>query len=142
MNPEATRTRARAVVEALSETRYRDSFDALAEDVETVFVGQLSPIGGTYTGKAARKELGKRLLADLAEIRLGIEDIIAEPDKAVVLARGTGRSRRLGMPYNNTYAIVLQFRDGLVVRWTEYLDTELVAVTLAAEAIARAQAEA
>lgn len=139
MDREETRACARAVVQALSETRYGDFFAALAEDVETVFIGALSPVSGTYTGKAARKELGKRVLADIPEIRLEIEDIIAERDKAVVLARGMGRSRRLAMPYNNTYAIVLYFRDGLVTRWVEYLDTQLVAATMTAEAIARAE---
>ena len=142
MNRDETRARARAIVEALGEARYGDFFDGLAEDVETVFIGQQSPFCGTYVGKAARKQLGKQVLAAFAEIRLQIDDVIAEPDKAVVLARGSGRSRRLGMPYNNTYALVLYFRDGLVARWIEYLDTQLVALAVAVEAIAEAAEEA
>lgn len=139
MNCEETRARAREVVEALGEGRYEAFFDALADDVETVFIGDLSPVSGTYVGKAARKELGKRVLADIPDISLIVDDVIAEADKAVVLARGQGRSRRLNMPYNNTYALVLTFEGGLVKRWVEYLDTQLVDVTMAAEAVARAQ---
>lgn len=139
MDAVQTRARAREVVEALSEGRYREFFDAMADDVETTFIGRHCPISGTYAGKAARKELGKKLLDDIAEIRLEIDDVIAEEDKAVVLARGFGCSRRLRMPYNNTYALVLQFEDGLVKRWIEYLDTQLVTTMLDAEAIAREQ---
>lgn len=57
---------------------------------------------------------------------IGIDDIIAEGDSAVVIAhcKGVGPT---GVPYEQkSYAFLLRMRDGKVASVTEYLDTVAV----------------
>ena len=52
------------------------------------------------------------------------EEIIAEGDRVVVLARGEVKTVR-GEDYNNSYCFVLRMRGGRIVEVREYCDTAL-----------------
>jgi hypothetical protein len=55
--------------------------------------------------------------------------IVADGDIVVVEARGENVTRE-GMPYENGYCYVFEFRRGDVVALTEYMDTDLVNAVL------------
>ena len=48
----------------------------------------------------------------------------AEGDRVAVEAESRG-VHASGLPYNNYYHFLFRFRDGELVRLTEYMDTEL-----------------
>jgi uncharacterized protein len=52
------------------------------------------------------------------------EEIIADGDRVVVLARGEVKTVR-GEDYNNDYCFVIRMRDGQIVEVREYCDTAL-----------------
>ena len=98
-----------------------------SEDFAWTITGTTA-VSGTYTGAAAIEGL----LAQIAEVidfeqevRLQIEELIAEGDK--VVARVAGKTTaKSGKPYNNTYCHVFTVRDGKIQADLEYLDTALV----------------
>lgn len=100
--------------------------DAMAEDFTWSVEGS-SPWSRRYEGKAAvRDELIRPLFANFATpYRNFADEIIAEGDRVVVLARGEVKTVR-GDDYNNSYCFVIRMRDGKMVELREYLDTALV----------------
>jgi ketosteroid isomerase-like protein len=58
-------------------------------------------------------------------IRSEVEAVIADGDRAVVLSRGSARTKT-GKDYNNTYAQVFTVRGGKIVAVREYMDTALI----------------
>ena len=70
------------------------------------------------------------LFANFAtEYRNYAEEIIAERDRVVVLARGEVKTVR-GEDYNNEYCFVFRLREGKVFEVREYCDTALAEARL------------
>lgn len=58
-------------------------------------------------------------------IRSDVEAVVADGERAVVLSRGSARTKA-GNDYNNSYAQVFTVRDGKIVAVREYMDTALI----------------
>ena len=104
--------------------------DAMADDLTWIIEGQ-SRMSGRFEGKdAVQNKLVPALFANFAtEYRNHPEEIIAEGDRVVVLARGEVKTVR-GEDYNNSYCFVLRMRDGRIAEIREYCDTALAEARL------------
>lgn len=104
--------------------------DAMADEIIWIIMGQ-SRVSGRYEGKTAiQKDLVPALFANFAtEYRNYAEEIIAESDRVVVLARGEVKTVR-GEDYNNDYCFVFRMREGKVLEVREYCDTALAEARL------------
>jgi len=109
--------------------------DAMADDFTWSVEGS-SPWSRRYEGKAAvQDELIRPLFANFATpYRNFADEIIAEGDRVVVLARGEVKTVR-GDAYNNSYCFVIQMHGGKMVELREYLDTALVDRVLGAPGV-------
>ena len=99
----------------------------MSDDVEFVVTGQ-TPLSGTWRGlrtvleeflPAAAPLMGRAPGHGLFPL-----EFIAEGRKVAVLARGRG-SNVLGVPYNNTYFLWFEVRDGKITRYIEDFDSSL-----------------
>jgi ketosteroid isomerase-like protein len=80
---------------------------------------------GVYRGKQAIIDDLFRPLNRVLATRATIPTrIIDGGDFVVVQARGKNTTRD-GQPYENDYCFVIRFRDGKMVEYEEYMDTEL-----------------
>jgi ketosteroid isomerase-like protein len=106
---------------------------AMADDVTWTIMGQ-SRVSGRYEGKAAlQNDLVPKLFANFAtDYRNYAEEIVADGDRVVVLARGEVKTVR-GEDYNNDYCFVFGMRDGQIVEVREYCDTSLAEARLVME---------
>ncbi|MGI8706578.1 MAG: nuclear transport factor 2 family protein [Sphingomicrobium sp.] len=97
--------------------------DSMADDIVWIIEGQ-SRLSRRYEGKdALRNELIPALFANFAtDYRNYADEIIAEGDRVVVLARGEVKTVR-GEDYNNSYCFVFRMRGGKIVEVREYCDT-------------------
>jgi ketosteroid isomerase-like protein len=122
-----------------------EAFDGLARGDGRAFIGAMADdftwiIEGQwewsrrYEGKATvRDELMRPLFANFAtDYRSTAEEIIAEGDRVVVLARGQVKTVR-GEDYNNSYCFVIRMREGKMVELREYMDTALAEARLTME---------
>lgn len=99
--------------------------DSMADEIVWIIEGQ-SKLSGRYEGKAAIEDgLVPALFSNFATpYRNVAEEIIADGDRVVVLARGEVKTVR-GEDYNNSYCFVLRMRGGRIVELREYCDTAL-----------------
>ena len=116
--------------DGLARADARAFVDAMAEDFTWIIEGQ-SRWSGRYEGKAAfQNELVPALFANFAgEYRNHADEIIAEGDRVVVLARGEAKTVR-GEDYDNSYCFVIRMRDGKMIELREYMDTALAEARL------------
>lgn len=116
--------------DGLSRADARAFLDAMADDFTWIIEGQCR-FSRRYDGKeAVRSELIPPLFANFAtDYRNHAEEIIAEGDRVVVLARGEVKTRS-GEDYNNSYCFVIRMRDGKMVELREYMDTALAEARL------------
>jgi uncharacterized protein len=116
--------------DGLSRADPRALLEAMADDFTWIIEGQCR-FSRRYEGKdAVQNELVPALFANFAtDYRNHAEEIIAEADRVVVLARGEVRTVR-GEDYNNSYCFVIRMRDGKMVELREYMDTALAEARL------------
>jgi ketosteroid isomerase-like protein len=116
--------------DGLSRADARAFLDAMADDFTWIIEGQ-SKWSRRYEGKAAvQNELIPPLFANFAtDYRNLPEEIIAEGDRVVVLARGEVQTVR-GEDYNNSYCFVIRMQGGKMVELREYMDTALAEARL------------
>lgn len=98
----------------------------LADDATWTFFGT-HRFAGTIRGK---DELVAKLFAPLGEvladgIKVHVDTLTAEGDRVVIEARGEAQTKQ-GVPYNNSYCIVVTCANGKIQHVREYLDSELV----------------
>jgi ketosteroid isomerase-like protein len=102
-------------------------YRTMAEDVEFVVTGQ-TPLSGTWHGinavmneflPAASPRMGRAPGHGLFPL-----EFIAEGECVAVLARGRG-SNIAGLPYNNTYFLWFEVRNGAITRYVEDFDSSL-----------------
>lgn len=95
----------------------------LAEDVvfkATVPPG--TPISGEFRGKQAVADYFERL-SDIAVFRQERpQEFLTDGDRVVVIGDDTFEIKRTGATARSEYAMLLEFRDGLIVRWTIFQD--------------------
>ena len=104
--------------------------DSMADEITWIIMGQ-SRVSGRYQSKTAiQSDLVPALFANFAtEYRNYAEEIIAEGDRVVVLARGEVKTVR-GEDYNNEYCFVFRMQEGKVLEVREYCDTALAEARL------------
>lgn len=116
--------------EGLARANATAFLDAMADEITWIIMGQ-SRVSGRYEGKAAiQNKLVPTLFANFAtDYRNYAEEIIADRDRVVVLARGEVKTVR-GEDYNNEYCFVFRMRDRQIVEVREYCDTALAEARL------------
>ena len=116
-----------SAIRALTEARYPDYLDHLAEDVRFYTIGS-TPYSGLIVGRQAvwDQVLGKTTTS-IGEggYREEIKNVIADGDLVVVESRGFEKMTT-GGEYNNEYAAIYRVTDGRISELTFYLDTELL----------------
>ena len=116
-----------SAIKALTEARYRDYLDHLAEDVRFYTIGS-TPYSGLIVGREAvwTEVLGKTTTS-IGEggYREEIKRIICDGDLVVVESRGFEKMVD-GGEYNNEYAAIYRIADGKISELTFYLDTDLL----------------
>jgi uncharacterized protein len=116
--------------DGLARADARAFIGAMADDLTWIIEGH-SRFSRRYEGKeAVQNELVPALFANFAsEYRNYADEIIADRDRVVVLARGEVKTVR-GEDYNNSYCFVLRMKDGNIVELREYMDTALAEARL------------
>ena len=124
----------REAFDGLARADARAFLDLMADDFTWIIEGQCR-FSRRYEGKdAIRNELIPPLFANFAtDYRNHAEEIIAEGDRVVVLARGEVKTVR-GEDYNNRYCFVIRMAGGKMVELREYMDTALAEARLTMEA--------
>lgn len=106
-------------------------FAFVAEDVRWTVMGH-HPLAGTYTDKASFLEATfgrlRKVMRDGVKLRL--ERLFVDGDHAIAELAATSTALD-GTPFDNTYCWVLRFQDQKIVEARAYLDSALVADTLA-----------
>lgn len=98
--------------------------DAYAED-GAVWTSGRTLISGTFSKARIRDASGQIFEAFPKGIRFIILAMTAEGERVAVEAESRGEHVS-GKLYTNQYHFLFEFRDGLVVRLKEYMDTERV----------------
>jgi uncharacterized protein len=116
----------RAVVERYVDGRARNDAGQLAallhEEIEFhPPPSMLRPVSGRETVARMWADWPPKLW-EPATIKYRLDDVIVEGERAVVLQRITATTTG-GEPYENDYAFVLTFRDGLIHRVDEFVDS-------------------
>ena len=99
--------------------------DLFADDMDFWLPGT-TKFSGRLKGKDAFMGLGGRLAAEIdGLITLTLDHMVAGGDWVVTQTQGAATTGD-GQAYNNTYCHLWQVRDGRIVSFTEYCDTDLV----------------
>jgi len=109
---------------ALSRGDARAMHDAYAEDGYCQTMGS-TLISGKYNRTQVAQIGGQILGAFPNGIRFEIHHLTAEDDRVAVEAESFGEHIS-GRQYNNKYHFFVRLRDGKIVEFKEYMDTELV----------------
>jgi ketosteroid isomerase-like protein len=117
--PDELRERACKVAHALAEWRWDDAEEFIHADAMWWIIGQ------GELSHARVRELAGLSEGALAVRRIRIIGTVAEGDKVAIEIRGEMRFPD-GRPYENTYHHVFEFRDGRIIRISEYFDTQYV----------------
>jgi len=90
-------------------------------DVE-IHMFQGSPIPGPYRGHAGLREWRQDTFDVIQEWRLELDEVITgdDPDVMVAMQRFVGRMEHTDLDANFPLAVVVRFRDGLIVRFEGY----------------------
>jgi uncharacterized protein (TIGR02246 family) len=125
MTPEARNKQlVQAFFDALNRNDSAALLDAYADDGRCVTMGN-TLISGSY-GKAQIREYAAGVLQVFPQgIRFDILAMTAEGERVAVEAESAGLHVS-GTPYSNQYHFLFRFRDGKVVEFKEYMDTEKV----------------
>ena len=113
---------ARVFVDALSRADTAKVDELYAEDVRLWVTGSL-PFSGTK-GKVQALE-GMPLVLDLFPdgLTFQIQAMTAEGERVAIEATSEGTTFR-GDRYQQEYHFLLRARDGKIIEWREYMDTE------------------
>jgi len=98
--------------------------NAYAEDGRCVTMGN-TLISGTYTRDQVAAAAGGIYQVFPQGIRFTIKAMTAEGERVAVEAESEG-AHVSGQTYSNHYHFLMRFRDGKVVEFKEYMDTERV----------------
>ena len=124
-SPSSARSCVLAAIEAARSGRAEEFFGYFDADVDFWLPGS-TPISGHWTTRAGFVEYATLVFSYLSvPVRLDVTNVIAAGDWVVTECTGHGVTRD-GVDYDNVYCLVWRVRDGKIVRFTEYCDTDLV----------------
>jgi uncharacterized protein len=119
---ERNRQLAREFFAALSRNDTDAIVAAYADDGVVETMGN-TLVSGTYTKGQIKQMAGMVLGAFPAGLTFTVHHITADGDRVAVEAESRG-VHVSGKLYNNKYHFLIFYRDGLIVRYKEYMDTE------------------
>ena len=119
---EENKALARRMIEALSNADVEFVKENYAEDFRIWVSGSL-PFSGT--GDKASAVAGMPAVLGLFPqgLRFEIVAMTAEGDRVAIEARSAGKTAGGGV-YRQEYHFLMRVRDGKIVEWKEYMDTE------------------
>ena len=123
---DANVARAKAMLETF--TPFEQSWiDGLHPDIAMEFrFGEAVGLPARVEGKAYCAGLFQTVVDKLGLAFSDIE-ILGMADPNLVLAQYKGKGAFGSTPYNQTYITLLEFRDGKLILYREYVDTQVVA---------------
>lgn len=113
--------------------------DAMSDDFRWVFPGNWSWSGVWEPKQVVLEEMTGPLMAQFESYRSEADEILADGDRVVVMARSTATTKR-GEAYDQHYCFVFRVRAGKITEVVEYCDTSLVERVLEPPARVRAAA--
>ncbi len=116
--------RVRSFFAALNRNDNTAIVDAYAEDGRCITMGN-TLISGSYGKDQIREYAGSVLQVFPRGIRFTIQAMTAEGERVAVEASAEGQHVS-GVLYTNQYHFLFLFRDGQIVEFKEYMDTERV----------------
>src|SRR6185437_934905 len=85
------------------------------------------PYGGTYTGlDAIGKNVFRRLATEWTDYTFTPEGYVAEGDKVVAYGTYTAVNKRTGKPLKARVAHLWQLKDGKIIRFEQFVDSQTV----------------
>jgi uncharacterized protein len=114
--------------------------DGMAEDIDWQVVGPAAiPFAGSARGRQQVADLLRNAFGVLDEQRPSVRDVVAQGDQVIVVGHETGLYKPTGAPYEVEWVQVFTFRDGRLVKFREYCDSQPFVAAMSASA-PRAQA--
>lgn len=113
---------ARTLLDALSRADVETAVGLYADDFTLWTAGSL-PFSGTHARDEAVASMPMILDAFPEGLEFEIVALTAEGDRVAIEATSRGRHAS-GSPYANQYHFLMRARDGKVVEFKEYMDTE------------------
>jgi ketosteroid isomerase-like protein len=97
--------------------------ELLDPEVE-IHMFQGSPIAGPYRGHDGVRQWRDDTFDVIEAWHLELDEVITgdDPDVMVTLQRFVGRMKHTDLPANFPLAVIVRFRDGLIVRFEGYRD--------------------
>jgi len=118
-------------LEAASKGLGEEFISSFSDELDYWFPGT-TPISGRRKGLVAFNEFLQQLAGYLDQmIQLELTNVVVAGEWVFTEAVGHGVTKK-GLDYDNSYCLVWQVRDGKIIRFTEYCDTELVTRVLCA----------
>jgi ketosteroid isomerase-like protein len=122
MSIEANKELARQFIDALGRADTDWVLDHYADDMVLWTAGSL-PISGPH-GKSEIRPLMDGILSTFPQgLSFSIQTLTAEEDRVAIEAESRGLHAS-GKPYHNQYHFLMRIRDGRVVEFKEYMDTQ------------------
>ena len=129
---EASREAVEGAIDALNREDNEAFINAFSEDFDFWMPGS-TPVSGRTKGFQEFAALVGKVAGYLdVMITLKVTNLIACGEWVVTEAVGHGVTKK-GEDYNNTYCHLWQVRDGKIVKFVEYNDTDLILRVLCAE---------
>ena len=100
--------------------------DLLDDNIHFMMIGSTALSGTADTREDMMNIVGR--VAEYVDenfIHLDETDRVVEGNRAAMRSQGSSHTRE-GRPYNNTYLHLIRVRDGKIVEFQEYLDTDMV----------------
>ncbi|MEV0297207.1 nuclear transport factor 2 family protein [Nocardia sp. NPDC050710] len=113
------------VFEQMARGNTRAMAEAMHENCSWHFPGNWSWSGSWKSKDVVLEHLLRPLMAQFSTYRSTAELVLAEGDRVVVRARGSGTTTR-GDAYPQTYCYIFRIGDGKITEVIEYCDTALV----------------
>jgi hypothetical protein len=113
---------ARRMIQALSDADVDFIMENYAEDFQIWTAGSL-PFSGTGDRASAVAAMPTVLSLFPSGLRFSIVEMTAEGDRVAIEATSTGTTA-LDREYKQQYHFLMRVRDGKIVEWKEYMDTE------------------
>lgn len=133
-----SRTIAQAFFDKLCGGDFMGGFDTLADDATWTIIGD-TPLSKHFTKNGLITDMIPMLSTFKEPAQMAVQEIIAENDRAVVIAsvKGVGP---YGPYVQDPYCFILRIRDGQICEIVEYLDTVAVETALVGRKLVDANA--
>lgn len=98
----------------------------LAEDVIWQLPGTVPHYSGTYKGLSSVADFFQKLYGSV-EIEIFEREFVAEGDRVLVTGWSRGRVKSTGRMFDNHWVMAFSVRDGKIIKFEEYADTQALA---------------